>query len=121
VIKDELGRIWGWEERHRRLVGRLALVVASTAVPVAFRHGQRWTPHFVPVVADAGGLEPPGRLRPGGVYLITGGLGRMGLLLAGHLARVAGATLVLAGRSPLPRPDEFDRLVLGFLDEVEAA
>ncbi|MDT9684487.1 SDR family oxidoreductase [Streptomyces sp. TRM76323] len=89
----------------------LAEVTAPTAAPVAFRHGQRWAQHAVPVAADSGLPERPGRLRPGGVYLITGGLGRLGLALAGHLARVAGATLVLTGRTPLPPPDAFDRWI----------
>ncbi|MEP7192903.1 MAG: SDR family oxidoreductase [Actinomycetota bacterium] len=91
----------------------LAEVVAPTADPVAFRHGQRWTQHFVPVVAGPGRLEPTGRLQPGGVYLVTGGLGRTGLVLAGHLARVAGAKLVLTGRSSLPSPDGWDRWIAG--------
>jgi acyl transferase domain-containing protein len=89
----------------------LAEAAATTAASVAFRHGQRWTRHFVPVAADPGRPQPAGRLRLGGVYLITGGLGRMGLVLAGHLARVAGARLVLTGRSALPPPDEFDQWI----------
>ena len=32
VIREEASRIWGWEERHRRLVGRLGLVVIATLV-----------------------------------------------------------------------------------------
>ncbi|MEU3054378.1 SDR family NAD(P)-dependent oxidoreductase [Streptomyces griseus] len=87
----------------------LAELAVPAAAPVAFRHGQRWTQRFVPVAAGSDLPEPAGRLRPGGVYLITGGLGRTGLALAGHLARVAGAGLVLADRSHLPPPDEFDR------------
>jgi hypothetical protein len=89
----------------------LAEIVAPTAAPVAFRYGQRWAQHVVPVAADSGLPEPTGRLRPGGVYLITGGLGQLGLALAGHLAREAGATLVLTGRTPLPPPDAFDRWI----------
>lgn len=89
----------------------LAEITAPTSVPVAFRNGQRWTQHFVPVSADPGWREPTGRLRHGGTYLITGGLGRVGLALAGHLASVAGARLVLTGRSSLPPPDAYDRWV----------
>ncbi|WP_329110178.1 SDR family NAD(P)-dependent oxidoreductase [Micromonospora sp. NBC_01699] len=40
------------------------------------------------------------RLRPHGVYLITGGLGGVGLALARHLARTVRARLVLCGRTP---------------------
>jgi NAD(P)-dependent dehydrogenase (short-subunit alcohol dehydrogenase family) len=48
----------------------------------------------------------PRRLREGGVYLITGGLGGVGLEVAECLARTVRARLALVGRSPLPaRPD----------------
>ncbi|MFF0487657.1 ACP S-malonyltransferase [Nocardia sp. NPDC004068] len=39
-------------------------------------------------------------LRRGGVYLITGGVGGLGALVAEWLARTAGARVVLVGRSP---------------------
>ena len=32
MLREELGRLLRWEERHRRLFGRLLLVVALTAV-----------------------------------------------------------------------------------------
>jgi hypothetical protein len=32
MVRDELGRIWSWEDRHRRLVARLLLVLAATAI-----------------------------------------------------------------------------------------
>jgi voltage-gated potassium channel len=32
LIREEASRIWGWEERHRRLFGRLGLVVLATLV-----------------------------------------------------------------------------------------
>lgn len=32
AIGEELGRLWRYEERHRRLLARLALVVAATAM-----------------------------------------------------------------------------------------
>lgn len=46
--------------------------------------------------------------RPGGVYLITGGLGGVGLALARHLARTAGAKLVLTSRLGLPDKSTWD-------------
>ncbi|MFI9833537.1 SDR family oxidoreductase [Streptomyces sp. NPDC051913] len=87
----------------------LAEILAPTGTPIAFRNGHRWTRRLVPVAAEPGPPVPTSRLRPGGVYLVAGGLGRMGLALAGHLARVAGATLVLVDQCPLPRPEAFDR------------
>ena len=44
----------------------------------------------------------PSRLKEGGVYLITGGLGGVGLVLARYLAESVKARLVLTGRRGLP-------------------
>src|SRR5690606_36401511 len=43
-------------------------------------------------------------------YLITGGLGGMGIAFARHLARTARARLVLVGRSALPPRAQWDEL-----------
>jgi NAD(P)-dependent dehydrogenase (short-subunit alcohol dehydrogenase family)/acyl carrier protein len=48
-------------------------------------------------------------LRQQGVYLITGGLGGIGLALAEDLARRVKAKLVLTGRAALPAREEWDR------------
>ena len=32
MIREELGRLWGWEDHHRRLVARLAIAFAVTLV-----------------------------------------------------------------------------------------
>ncbi|MFP2925792.1 beta-ketoacyl synthase N-terminal-like domain-containing protein [Pyxidicoccus sp. 3LG] len=47
------------------------------------------------------------RLKEGGVYLLAGGLGGIGLCLAGHLARTVRAKLVLTGRSPFPTREQW--------------
>ena len=52
------------------------------------------------------------RLRQRGVYLITGGLGGLGLLLAEYLAKAHSARLVLVGRTPLPKRDCWDDYIL---------
>ena len=69
---------------------------------VAYRGRYRWTPTF-PSVRLPGpvGSDAPAPFRAGGVYLITGGLGEIGLLLAEHLATWR-TRLVLIGRSPVP-------------------
>ncbi len=46
--------------------------------------------------------RPALRCRPDGAYLITGGLGDLGLLMAGWLAQRGARRLVLLGRSGLP-------------------
>jgi len=52
---------------------------------------------FVPL--DIPDPAPGGGLRRNGVYLVTGGLGHIGKLVAEHLARTVQAKLVLTGRS----------------------
>ena len=54
-------------------------------------------------------LRRPMRLREGGVYLITGGLGRIGLVLAEYLARTVRAKLILIGRSAFPGRDKWEQ------------
>jgi len=66
---------------------------------VALRNGLRWVQGFEAV--RLGPAEAP-PLRQGGVYVITGGLGGLGLALAERLARTVAARLVLIGRSALP-------------------
>ena len=48
-------------------------------------------------------------LKPRGVYLITGGLGGIGLTLARWFAANASARLVLTARTPLPPREEWDK------------
>ncbi|GAA1691497.1 hypothetical protein GCM10009745_41050 [Kribbella yunnanensis] len=63
---------------------------------VALRGRHRWEPSYVCLRSAP---EETGRLRRGGVYLITGGLGGIGLEIAEYLAREFQAKLVLVGRS----------------------
>lgn len=73
---------------------------------VACRAGRRWLPGFESIrIEDAGG-EPAG-LRKQGIYLLIGGLGEVGLELAGHLARRMSARLVLVGRTGLPEHSQW--------------
>jgi amino acid adenylation domain-containing protein len=84
------------------------LVMAPCDAVVAYRGRHRWVQTFEPVRWDGvDTAELP--LRQGGVYLITGGLGRIGLLLADYLARTVQAQLVLTGRSPFPAKDEWEQ------------
>ncbi|MCC7416298.1 MAG: amino acid adenylation domain-containing protein [Acidobacteria bacterium] len=71
---------------------------------VAWRHQRRWIESYEPIAAGAARTSS---FREGGVYLITGGLGRIGLGLALHLARVSRAALLLVARTPLPPADRW--------------
>jgi NAD(P)-dependent dehydrogenase (short-subunit alcohol dehydrogenase family) len=61
--------------------------------------------------------DGPVRLQQHGVYLITGGLGGVGLTLAEYLARAVGARLVLTGRHGLPDKTEWAKYVASHGDD----
>lgn len=75
------------------------LAASFTAPVVAFRAGERLTCAYEPMGVPS--VPPVPMLQEGGVYLVTGGLGGIGLTLAEHLAATYGARLILAGRSGL--------------------
>jgi acyl transferase domain-containing protein/acyl carrier protein len=75
---------------------------------VAFRGPHRLVPTFEPVRLEEKPGVPP-LIKAGGIYLLTGGLGGIGLALAQHLAQITPLTLVLAARSPFPPEDQWDR------------
>ncbi|MGL4882504.1 MAG: SDR family NAD(P)-dependent oxidoreductase, partial [Waterburya sp.] len=74
---------------------------------IAYRKHRRWVKTFEPIPITKNPSEQS-KLRPGGVYLITGGMGGVGLVLAEHLARTVQAKLILLGRSSLPEPETWD-------------
>ncbi|MGI2902882.1 SDR family NAD(P)-dependent oxidoreductase [Tolypothrix sp. VBCCA 56010] len=75
---------------------------------IAYRGFHRWVQNFEPIRLDEAKKETP-RLKERGVYLITGGLGGIGLVLAQHLALQVGAKLILTGRSAFPARDEWEQ------------
>ncbi len=80
------------------LVSELGAPGNSSGQESAWWDGARYQRVLAEVTLDAGGQEAP--LRERGAYLITGGAGKLGLVLATHLARRHRARLVLSGRSP---------------------
>ena len=74
---------------------------------VAIRRGERWTETLNLRNFQSNAIF--GRLREKGVYLITGGLGDLGLMIAEELAREFEARLVLLGRTPLVPPQQWKR------------
>ncbi|MEP6914510.1 MAG: amino acid adenylation domain-containing protein [Acidobacteriota bacterium] len=65
---------------------------------VAYRGEYRWVQTLEPVILPPVGAHQS-RLRERGVYVITGGLGGVGLEIAEYLARTIRARLVLVSRS----------------------
>src|SRR6266566_4910823 len=87
----------------RQLVDRLIAECTNSITEriVAYRGATRWLQTYQPARLEAPGTGTT-TLRQQGVYLITGGLGGVGLVLAEHLAQTVQARLVLLGRSGLP-------------------
>jgi NADP-dependent 3-hydroxy acid dehydrogenase YdfG len=80
---------------------------------VSYRRGSRFVPAYEPVQLEASASA----LRPRGIYMITGGLGGVGMVLARHLATRVQARLVLIGRSV---PAESKRLQIAELEQLGA-
>jgi acyl transferase domain-containing protein len=96
-----------WQEE--KLIDQLLAEITSQSdeLVIAYRGNQRWVQTFEPVRLEEAKETP--RLRQGGVYLITGGLGGIGLVLAEHLAKTVQAKLILTGRSAFPATDEWEK------------
>jgi non-ribosomal peptide synthase protein (TIGR01720 family) len=110
----------GWPKE--RLVDQLISEVAAGPKPseivIAYRGHHRWSQTFEPM-SLRGSAERWMRLQTGGVYLITGGMGGIGLELAEHLARAARARLILTGRSAFPERENWDQWLAAH-DEQDA-
>jgi myxalamid-type polyketide synthase MxaB len=78
-------------------------VYPAAAAPDAFRLMQR-AKHVGKVVVSHPGRALSARLRPDGVYVVTGGFGALGLATARWLAARGARQLVLVGRRD-PRPE----------------
>ncbi|UXY30492.1 SDR family NAD(P)-dependent oxidoreductase [Streptomyces sp. HUAS TT20] len=80
--------------------GLLAEMASPSGDPeVVYRGGDRLLPTVEQLPAPDGGPVPV-PVRPGGVYLVTGGLGRIGLVMAELFARTAPVRLALVSRTP---------------------
>ncbi|MBW4506978.1 MAG: SDR family NAD(P)-dependent oxidoreductase [Scytonematopsis contorta HA4267-MV1] len=80
--------------------------VQPTENIVAFRGHHRWIQTYEPVQLKQS-INSKAKLREGGVYLITGGLGGIGLVLAEYLAQKVQAKLILVGRKSFPEKDQW--------------
>jgi NAD(P)-dependent dehydrogenase (short-subunit alcohol dehydrogenase family)/acyl carrier protein len=74
---------------------------------VALRGTRRWIQRYERCALQSDGAVQDA-LRQDGVYLITGGLGNVGLVLAEHLFRTKQARLVLTTRNELPPRAEWE-------------
>jgi acyl transferase domain-containing protein len=101
-----------YEQRGDAWIRRLMeeLVTDSAETIGALRGNRRWVQTFEPLQLPERDLQTA-HLRAGGVYLITGGLGGIGLAVAAYLARTVSAKLVLVGRAGLPSRHEWKHIL----------
>ena len=104
VVLPEAGS-WQEEKLVESLLAEFSVNISDKVI--AYRGVHRWVQTFEPVRLDKT-FEGTARLREGGVYLITGGLGAIGLDLASHLAKTVRAKLILVGRSAFPAKADWE-------------
>lgn len=95
-----------WQQLIDQLLTEL--VAKTSDKVIAYRGNHRWVQCFEPLPVPGKTLRTA-KLRQGGVYMITGGLGGIGLAIAQHLAKTVQAKLVLIGRSGLPPKTEWEQ------------
>ncbi|MBB5958242.1 acyl transferase domain-containing protein/acyl carrier protein [Saccharothrix tamanrassetensis] len=88
----------------RTTSGQLAAELRSAGPSVALRSGRRWALDYEQVSLPAN----PDALREQGRYLVTGGLGGIGITLAEDLAERFRARLALVSRTGLPPRADWD-------------
>lgn len=80
----------------------------SNDLVVAYRNNIRWSQSYEPIKVNRC-HQVPSRLRKDGVYMITGGLGSIGLVIAECLVKSVQAKLILIGRTALPERTEWQK------------
>ena len=85
-------------------------IVREYCLATAFRNKSQWELNYENIHLQKTEAENS-RIKSGGTYLITGGLGGVGLILSRHLAQNYKANLVLLGRSEFPQKAEWDKYV----------
>ena len=113
VIRAEQPQLWGGlvdlpdGPDVDDLVPALSTVLRTPAKSIlALRDGEFLAPTLRPVFGEP--VREPLRCRPDAAYLITGGLGALGLLTAGWLADHGARRVILAGRTALPPRRDWD-------------
>ena len=97
-------------------VGMADILIAElfsehTEDAIAYRGGNRWLQAFEPMVVECPATNPS--LKSGGTYLITGGMGGIGIVLAEAIATMVPSNLALFSRAPFPPREEWEELQHG--------
>jgi acyl transferase domain-containing protein len=113
---QEFATLWGGlcdlDPQHSDAEQARSLVDEITAGDVEDQVAMRGSRRYVARLAESTHLTPtfPARMRDAGSYLVTGGLGSLGLLVARFLAERGARDIVLMGRTPLPARQSWDEL-----------
>lgn len=86
------------------------LLLVADGDPVAFRGRSRWIQFFEPVALPAS-EGCPAILRKGGNYLITGGMGNIGMAIARYLHETCDASIILCSRKGMPERNEWEQIL----------
>lgn len=102
------------ERLFREIAGEVIAELSCEGVsaPVCYRGGERWVLDHRPKKWDVARPAGQSAIRAGATYLITGGLGGLGLTIAHYLAE-RGANIALIARSPLPPRDQWPDILIG--------
>lgn len=110
VLAEEHPELWGgladldpdsdWAEDAGRLAREL--LHGDGEDQIAFRGGSRFVLRLVPATVERTPAAAPSAWRSDAAYLITGGLGDIGLAVARRMAEQGARRLILLGRTPLP-------------------
>ena len=125
VIGAEQPQLWGGvvdlaaDDDPSDVADAATAFAAVLATPIksvaALRDGQFLTSQLAEITSEP--VRETLRCRPDAAYLITGGLGVLGLLMADWLADRGARRVILAGRTALPPRRQWDdRSVVGLID-----
>ncbi|WP_414620777.1 SDR family oxidoreductase [Calothrix sp. CCY 0018] len=100
-------------KQSQRLVEYLLTELAApvTYRLVAYRGNHRWIKTYEALHIDEN-ITSKTKLRKGGVYLITGGLGNIGFAMSEYLAKTMQAKLILIGRKDIPQRHQWSEYLL---------
>jgi len=97
------------DNQLEKLAEKLAaeFIEERAELALAYRGKERWVQEFEALPLEKS-VQTAGYLKEEGVYLITGGIGRIGMTLANHLAMTLKAKLALVEFYDFPARDDWD-------------
>lgn len=107
----------GGSNSEQKLIAQLLSEIPKKSADniIAYRGNHRWIQTFEAAQLPSSSQTP--QFKAKGIYLITGGTGGIGLVLATNLAKTVQAKLILTGRTALPEREQWPQ----WLAEHDAA